>query len=613
MVAMMGKRLSGFLRAFAVAIVLLVLALLTVVFSSGHRMRKNVVEPGIENAKLVLTESSLETGPLISLAGEWGYYPDIFLEKEGDGALLLESERYTALPPHRVSNASASATYRLLITADPLPTDIVLFIPNFYGTANVFFNGTLVSPLDATGPKSENGYICQLGALHSQGSQELLISIKSERGQMPLYKRNIFLTSLQNAIHYANTTMLDTMLLFGLMLLLLVSSCIFMIFLPNHKLITLITLFDSMIIFRIFFSMPETLYFIRTILPWFQIPDRTSVSMQLLFLMLGGVVGTLLSREIFDPTDQVPRKLTRPLPFFYLLLAIVFPLNLTLYDLFGIPILLLGYGITFFVVFLQFIVCLKNPKNRRLYYYFQIVKTGYVGVLICIDILTLNSHLNFYIMIILYMIFFSAHLFIRLYDNNISYAEVAALNENLERTVEERTCELSEANKMLSELSVRDPLTQSYNRLHFEQQIERALSLDANVRMYLCMFDLDFFKKINDQFGHETGDEQLKFVVKTVTQRLETSETLFRIGGEEFVILFVDESEESMLERIRDIHRELQKSAKHDKKRTTASFGITQRRENDTRKLFLQRADHALYAAKERGRNRIVFEDEVVS
>ena len=208
----------------------------------------------------------------------------------------------------------------------------------------------------------------------------------------------------------------------------------------------------------------------------------------------------------------------------------------------------------------------------------------------------------------LYIIFFFAHLFIRLYDNNISYQDVERLNQNLEKTVEERTAELMQANQILSELSTRDPLTGTHNRLYMEQVMETTLAtpeLAAN-HVYLCMFDLDHFKRINDLHGHDVGDEQLKYVVNLVSGMIAPGAVLARMGGEEFMILYREQSGGEVLKNVEAIRRAIEADAITDPKHTTASFGVAKFRKEMTRKDLLKLSDRCLYKAKHMGRNRVV-------
>ncbi|RLK48230.1 diguanylate cyclase with PAS/PAC sensor [Alkalispirillum mobile] len=159
----------------------------------------------------------------------------------------------------------------------------------------------------------------------------------------------------------------------------------------------------------------------------------------------------------------------------------------------------------------------------------------------------------------------------------------------------------------LKRAATTDALTGLANRLSFEQLLEREYE---RARRYDCplslvMFDLDLFKDINDQHGHEAGDAVLRALAGLVLANVRTADTVARWGGEEFMILLPEtglRSAEILAEKLRErvaAHR----FAHGDP--VTASFGVSALREDDTRKDLLRRVDEALYRAKHLGRDRV--------
>ena len=174
-----------------------------------------------------------------------------------------------------------------------------------------------------------------------------------------------------------------------------------------------------------------------------------------------------------------------------------------------------------------------------------------------------------------------------------------------------RTAELTLLNKTLSEISIRDSLTNAYNRLYFERYMEEKISNfnpDKDT-LHLCMFDLDLFKKINDTFGHGAGDEQLKFVVQTINTIIDNNTILARVGGEEFILVFSSHETTSVLNTLESIRKTFEDDARHNPCRTTASFGLVRYEKGMSQKQLLKKADVCLYNAKETGRNKIVMAD----
>jgi diguanylate cyclase (GGDEF)-like protein len=161
-------------------------------------------------------------------------------------------------------------------------------------------------------------------------------------------------------------------------------------------------------------------------------------------------------------------------------------------------------------------------------------------------------------------------------------------------------------------LAQRDSLTQAYNRHHFWQIAHAEM---ARVKRYqrplsIAMVDADYFKTINDQYGHDVGDMVLRTLVDTCQDTLRTSDVLARYGGEEFVVLLPETPREGarvVMERMRE--RVANTPLVLDDGRVvklTVSVGLAGLEETDQDfETLLKRADEALYAAKHNGRNRV--------
>lgn len=168
----------------------------------------------------------------------------------------------------------------------------------------------------------------------------------------------------------------------------------------------------------------------------------------------------------------------------------------------------------------------------------------------------------------------------------------------------------------LREQSERDPLTGLYNRRHLNERLPRRLAecRRMGLSLSLLMIDIDHFKRINDEYGHDAGDEVLRVIAAHLRSTLRAEDAAFRLGGEEFVLLIEnldDEASHSQAhacaERIRSEVEALQIHHQNQQLPTiTLSIGIARATANvaDTTNL-LHRADAALYAAKRSGRNRV--------
>jgi diguanylate cyclase len=169
---------------------------------------------------------------------------------------------------------------------------------------------------------------------------------------------------------------------------------------------------------------------------------------------------------------------------------------------------------------------------------------------------------------------------------------------------------LKEAYRRIEELAELDELTGSLNRRSIMRMLEEeiARSHRLNVPCTVALIDLDFFKRINDLYGHPTGDEVLRTFAITAFANIRSVDRFGRYGGEEFLLILPDTDEASavqMLDRLRSILAELDWSAFSSGMRVTISAGVAMLRANEISDTLLARADGALYASKARGRNRI--------
>lgn len=163
----------------------------------------------------------------------------------------------------------------------------------------------------------------------------------------------------------------------------------------------------------------------------------------------------------------------------------------------------------------------------------------------------------------------------------------------------------------MENLAARDPLTGAANRREMEKEIERAVNMRARHKTpeSIVLFDVDHFKSINDEHGHEVGDTVLIEIVAAVSARLRKSDRLFRAGGEEFIVLlpYTHVAEAHLLaEYLRNM---VQNNTFAGMPGLTVSLGVAELGAKEPSVEWLRRADLALYRAKELGRNQTVRAD----
>jgi diguanylate cyclase len=174
--------------------------------------------------------------------------------------------------------------------------------------------------------------------------------------------------------------------------------------------------------------------------------------------------------------------------------------------------------------------------------------------------------------------------------------------------LQEKYRALEEELKKTQKLALTDALTELPNREAYNRKIHEEFkrSQRNGSKLSLAVVDVDHFKAFNDTYGHQVGDRVLKIIAKVLKQNLRQSDFVARFGGEEFVVVLPETSEEdavTVLDKVREKLASTKFKFKEDPVRLTASTGISEFRAEDTAELAFARADEALYQAKEAGRN----------
>jgi diguanylate cyclase (GGDEF)-like protein len=179
--------------------------------------------------------------------------------------------------------------------------------------------------------------------------------------------------------------------------------------------------------------------------------------------------------------------------------------------------------------------------------------------------------------------------------------------EKLEEIIENRTRDLIDRTTQLETLANTDPLTGLYNRRKFSQLLDHELDRFQRYQQSFSIvnIDIDHFKKINDTFGHTTGDKVLQQFSNILKNNIRRSDSAGRWGGEEFIILIIESSKEQTKQVADNLIKIFNETDFDLVGKVTASIGITQVSQGDTHEDIVRRSDNALYKAKEKGRNRV--------
>ncbi|GAX87423.1 conserved hypothetical protein [Lebetimonas natsushimae] len=194
------------------------------------------------------------------------------------------------------------------------------------------------------------------------------------------------------------------------------------------------------------------------------------------------------------------------------------------------------------------------------------------------------------------------------------FVEINEIYENIENLTQnalyKKNKELEKLNKKLEEMAIKDKLTNLYNRYKFNEELVNEINKYRRYKTPFCliMFDVDYFKKINDNFGHDVGDKVLKEIARITKQTVRSTDVPARWGGEEFMILCPN----TKLEKGIKIAERLRKAIEnHDfgiDKKVTISVGVAEyNNEKMEMKDLLKAVDEKLYQAKKSGRNKTIY------
>ena len=154
-----------------------------------------------------------------------------------------------------------------------------------------------------------------------------------------------------------------------------------------------------------------------------------------------------------------------------------------------------------------------------------------------------------------------------------------------------------------------DPLTNIHNRHIFEELFKHELNMKKRYSQpsSIIFFDIDDFKNINDEYGHNVGDEVLKSVVKFFKKKIRTVDTFIRWGGEEFIVFLPYTDKKESIDLADRLKQSLSQIVFDHDIRITCSFGVSVLQSDDTYQSFIERADRAQYKSKTEGKNRVTY------
>ena len=186
--------------------------------------------------------------------------------------------------------------------------------------------------------------------------------------------------------------------------------------------------------------------------------------------------------------------------------------------------------------------------------------------------------------------------------------KISALDPKFKKKIEELFETMNQSISILYEAATHDEKTGLYNSKFFDNMVD--LEIEKFKRGYeklsLLMIDIDFFKKINEKYGHIKADDILVRLARIFEKTLRKSDIISRFGGEEFFMLLPGTNLEKAKRLTSRLKTNIKKDSLLKRHKVTVSGGLTEFKSKDTKKSFMKRADKALYEAKNSGRDKFV-------
>ena len=193
------------------------------------------------------------------------------------------------------------------------------------------------------------------------------------------------------------------------------------------------------------------------------------------------------------------------------------------------------------------------------------------------------------------------------------FAQITAIMIIFTKDAQKMEQKLVRYNTKLQKIASVDALTGLWNRRSMWEYI-RAVEYDYEIGnagfVSIAIADIDFFKRINDTYGHDAGDEVLKAVAELFMDKMKTYGRVCRWGGEEFLFVFYRRNGDAAYDVLQEIYDEIHRltvSYENEEIRITMTFGLEEYDKNDGMEMAIRRADEKLYQGKETGRDKIVY------
>ncbi|MFA5341590.1 MAG: diguanylate cyclase [Clostridia bacterium] len=252
---------------------------------------------------------------------------------------------------------------------------------------------------------------------------------------------------------------------------------------------------------------------------------------------------------------------------------------------------MLSLSVLLLVFYIASLTCVKNPYYAGLAFFFSIIVLS-----IYIDLFVIDFSIWYGEFLIAFVFTFLLYV-----GNIMNY------NRHLKLFIKEK--EITELSKKLKIMSQTDDLTGVYNRRKITEVIEDYIKISKKYNKSFCIaiIDIDHFKNINDEYGHNTGDDILYYFTSNLKFLIKSTDILSRWGGDEFIMLMPNISQQEAYDLLEYLRQETEKYDFPKMGKVTFSAGICDYCGEEEMKILISKADTALYVSKKDGRNRVTI------
>ncbi len=626
------------------------LSLLLMVFFIAGCSQSFSMDQKAEEGTFDLTQLAIEDS-LVRLDGKWEFYHEQLLEPQSFKQGEAQKSGYIDVPSswnrYIINGQEVSgdnyATYRLLFHTEKNQR-LGLKLPRIFTSYKLWVNGELMATAGEVGTSRETmtpQYHPQIALFESQeGGNEIVIQVANFYHRSGGILESLVLGKEKEIIALSYKNIAYDFLLFGSLIIIGIYHLVLYIFRKKNKPPLYFGLFCLIVGVRTLFVGESFFYYVFPGLSW-----EVAHKIQTLSFYFGVPLILMYFRSVFPKAFQVKVvRCVQVVAFIFASLVLFTPAKIftafnPLYQIF--TIFVMGYVMyTFIKLFFQ--------KQNGV----GLIVTGGLALILTSlhDIVYLSVWMNDQASTFLreifrtgnlssagQLIFALANAFVlaRKFSNaheqeEVMTAKLKEMNSNLDQLVNERTAdlmksnekiecqklELEKANQALRLLSLKDPLTDLWNKRYYEDTIEMEWKrcLRDKSPISLMVIDIDYFKSYNDFYGHRAGDECLVKVATGIRGHFQrASDSVVRYGGEEFVVIMPGVGNDGALIMARSLRKTIEGlNVLHQRSSVcgvvTVSIGVTSATpdvNSSPKDLFLT-ADKALYEAKEMGRNCVV-------